>query len=109
MAGQDDNMGVCEVAQIYKSYVFSSRDFREIPNLISRYIMSQAARGPRQVVGGVNGEEMGVDSHLGWFDLFELPLELVPCRRGCRGSARHLCSVKTPAITGDLTPNSIRD
>lgn len=58
--------------------------------------------GPR-AKAGVNGdigwETGGHDSRLGRLHLVDLPLELVPCRRGRRGSARHLCSVKTPATT----------
>lgn len=49
--------------------------------------------------GKVHGKVMGVgqgtsNSRLGWLDLVDLPLELMPGRRGRRGSARHLHCVK---------------
>lgn len=43
---------------------------------------------------GRKRRQHGENSRFGWFDLVDLELELVPGRRGRRGSTRHLRCVK---------------
>jgi hypothetical protein len=50
-----------------------------------------------------------VNSRFGWLHLVDLPLELVPGRRGRRGSTRHLCGVKNSATRAVKTAERIRD